>query len=736
MAGCPGDWSMEGDVFVRRDMTPSLERSAIGVVSLRGMLSLCGSLARYSFSTHRLRSFCLPPPLGRSTFGGIHRFKLFHSSLQYHSSQPTPSSSTSDQLPSNSATPTGTQQHHDHQSLIASYLPSIRSLASKLPSNFRHPPTASDLLPLTKSTLDRLHIRLKWLTIRSFHPYRTDDYSAFASLFVLLNIILAAIGTTTFLGIFLFLFNKAGMEDLVARWLSHRLSNASGVEISFDSALVPRWTDGMIRFENVRVSRGAQSLGPDPARLMSLVLESNMPNPIPHRTLDLSPLHPDQHPSASEQDAGFLDPSPTPKPDPTLANCTHFHLTIASIDVTLSLGRWLDGKGLLRQAEVRGVRGVIDRSHLPACSSGSDLPIDRREFRKVATAGDFHLEQVMIEDLLVTIFQPSNFRPYTFSIFNATFHKLRKQWLFLDLLSAEQMAGQIDNCLFSLHKPQSITQSNAKSGIYDQAISSRELENGRESYKRYKTRLSRFRIDGVPIDHLQGNSAGPGSDGPLSWISSGRVDVIADIRLPLEIDEIDLRTVVREIVDNFEKEFEINSRAGNDDHKRNGLISERRNLIKPHLKSPHVDDSSNLGPGTDELIPERKDQETEEQVVLELDLRFKDLKASVPIFSSSLSYVNNALVRPIVAFINANRTLIPIKCQVKLDLEEFNGSWTTYDIGLIEIISEQVYEALAYHVGSDKVAQSNRLHKVGRWEIQMTANAILNALKQHWDAAH
>jgi hypothetical protein len=109
------------------------------------------------------------------------------------------------------------------------------------------------------------------------------------------------------------------------------------------------------------------------------------------------------------------------------------------------------------------------------------------------------------------------------------------------------------------------------------------------------------------------------------------VDVIADIRLPLEIDEIDLRTVVREIVDNFEKEFEINSRAGDDDHKRNGLISERRNLIKPHLKSPHVDDSSNLGPGTDELIPERKDQETEEQVVIELDLRFKDLKASVPV---------------------------------------------------------------------------------------------------------
>ncbi|WAR53143.1 hypothetical protein PtB15_2B574 [Puccinia triticina] len=711
-----------------------------------------GQLSRLS-PFNRLRSACLSSPSGLCPSAVLsshpRQFTHLHFSSHPHRFHSTPAS---DQHPSGSTSkiqssnPSGGQQH-DHQSLIASYLPSIRSLASKLPSNLRHPPTASDLLPLTKSTLDRLHIRLKWLTIRSFHPYRTDDYSAFASLFVLLNIILAAIGTTTFLGIFLFLFNKAGMEDLVARWLSNRLSNASGVEISFDSALVPRWTDGMIRFENVRVSRGGQSLGPDATRLMSLVLDSNIPNPPPRRTLDLSPLHPDQHPSASEQEAQFPDFTSPSEPDPALANCTHFYLTIASIDVTLSLGRWLDGKGLLRQAEVRGVRGVIDRSHLPTWSGDSTVPIDRREFRKVATAGDFHLEQVMIEDLLVTIFQPGNFRPYTFSIFNATFHKLRKQWLFLDLLSAERMAGQVDNCLFSLHKPQSITQSNAKVGLCEQPLSSRQLENGRESYKRYKTRLSRFRIDGVPIDHLQGNSAGSGSDGPLSWINSGRVDVIADIRLPLEIDELDLRTVVREIVDNFEKELDINQRTVHDDgnvhhssNKRNGLISERRNLIKPHLKSPNVEDSSEVDPlshnQNNDSISERNDQETEEQVVIELDLRFKDLKASVPIFSSSLSYVNNALVRPIVAFINANRTLIPIKCQAKLDLEEFNGSWTTYDIGLIEIISEQVYEALAYHVGSDKVAQANRLHKVGRWGIQMTANAILNTLKQHWDAAH
>lgn len=40
-------------------------------------------------------------------------------------------------------------------------------------------------------------------------------------------------------------------------------------------------------------------------------------------------------------------------------NMSLFDLTIDSVDVTLSLWRWLDGKGLVEDAVVRGVRGVL-----------------------------------------------------------------------------------------------------------------------------------------------------------------------------------------------------------------------------------------------------------------------------------------------------------------------------------------------------------------------------------------
>lgn len=48
--------------------------------------------------------------------------------------------------------------------------------------------------------------------------------------------------------------------------------------------------------------------------------------------------------------------------------------------------------------------------------------------------------------------------------------------------------------------------------------------------------------------------------------------------------------------------------------------------------------------------PKTKKVKDTPKIVIDIDLRFRDLKAAVPMFTPDLSYVNNALVRPIVAF--------------------------------------------------------------------------------------
>lgn len=184
--------------------------------------------------------------------------------------------------------------------------------------------------------------------------------------------------------------------------------------------------------------------------------------------------HPVIHGVGEEDEEGGMAP---PIPEALTAEDTNysmFDLTIDSVDVTLSLKRWLDGKGLIEDAVVKGVRGVLGqcislriRFLVPIFLSDRrsvyvdpDHPLDPATFRHESYTGDFELESLQLEDVLITVYQPGDFRPYTASIFRADMHSFRKRWMFYDFLCAENVVGQFDNCLFSLHKPQTIGRTN------------------------------------------------------------------------------------------------------------------------------------------------------------------------------------------------------------------------------------------------------------------------------------
>ena len=116
-------------------------------------------------------------------------------------------------------------------------------------------------------------------------------------------------------------------------------------------------------------------------------------------------------------------------------------------------------------------------------------------------------------------------------------------------------------------------------------------------------------------------------EGPISWITSGKVDAVLDIKFPRDdSDGLALTAVLEEIADAITTTLTDNERK---------RIPANRELAKPPLSAP------GLGP---------RSEDEKQKVVVDIDLRFRDLKAAVPIFTSDLSYVNNALIRPIVAF--------------------------------------------------------------------------------------
>jgi mitochondrial distribution and morphology protein 31 len=110
-------------------------------------------------------------------------------------------------------------------------------------------------------------------------------------------------------------------------------------------------------------------------------------------------------------------------------------------------------------------------------------------------------------------------------------------------------------------------------------------------------------------------------------------------------------------------------------------------------------------------------------LVMDLKVHLNDVRAAVPLFTQDLSYINQALIRPIVAYINSKNTFIPINCRIVKRESEFDGSWTIFDSGLMEDLSAETYEAFAKDV-VDRQARIRRLKKVGIWSISLAIQAL------------
>lgn len=403
----------------------------------------------------------------------------------------------------------------------------------------------------------------------------------------------------------------------------------------FESAIVPKWGDGVISFKNVFVSRR-------PGQGNGKVSKGSS------STAAAAAAAADRAKDSEDVMSGRI------VEDEEDTNYTQFDLSIDTVNVTLSFAKWFNSKGLLRDVEVKGVRGVIDRTSVH--SSGQY--VDPRSYKHQHSPGDFEINSFKMEDLLVTVHQPNDFRPFSVSIFSCDLPQLRRQWLFYDFLSANIMSGSFDDSLFTIHPRQ--MHSHIETHLSNGAGNSGDSNPWKKQ--------SRLRIDGLSIDHLN-----RGVEGPFSWIHEGNVDIVADIMFPADSDD-SIAKVMSDFYDRVE-----------------ATVITNRNVSKEKDATTIDNDNVNSDPETASFTITRKALEDDNRfLVLDLRVHLNDVRAAVPIFTKDLSYVNNALIRPIVAYINSRKTFIPINCRVVKRASEFDGSWTIFDSGLMDDLSAEV----------------------------------------------
>lgn len=561
-----------------------------------------------------------------------------------------------------------------------------QSLYDRLPH--LHRPSKEELLAAATGFWHRLQIRFKWFSIRSFRPFNAEEIFAFVSWIFWGHVLWFVIGTTTFISVTILILNTIFAQETIAGWIGNYLTKSSGLKVVFESAVVPTWSEGVISFNKVFVSRRPQT-----DKRQRAVTKGSSTTAAAAAAVSAQ-AGKDKHKDGQAADAEAEDDG----------NYSQFDVTIDNVQVSLSFAKWFNGKGLLQNVSVTGVRGVIDRTFVQP-RAGDEDP---KSYRHEHNTGDFEIDNFKMEDVLLTVYQPNDFRPFQVSVFSCELPRLRKQWLFYDFLCANNIHGSFDNSLFSVHP----RQVHGTTGV--------PLVDGREEDGSQWKKHSRIRIDGLKIDHLN-----RGVEGPFSWIYEGNVDIVADVMIPNDADG-SIAKVMSDFYDRMEATVTHQVQNGRQ------AISQRRN--NDHVidnRETSLDESQEKTQDQSQTQQKSEDPNDNRFVVFDIGIHLNDVRASVPIFNKELSYVSNAAVRPIVAYINSHShrssNFIPISCRIVKRLSEFDGSWTVFDSGLLDDLSQETYDAFLRDI-TDRKQRQRRIKKVGLWAASVAAQALFIGL--------
>lgn len=170
-------------------------------------------------------------------------------------------------------------------------------------------------------------------------------------------------------------------------------------------------------------------------------------------------------------------------------------IAIDTVEFTLSLFKYLTGRGIIDTCTISGVRGAVLW----------DTPPAHAELQK--RRHGFAIRDLVLQDLLVTIMRPSNQDKHEARICSATIPLLRRQWLLYDLANATSIAGTFDKSPF--------------------VMDTVHFGEGSDGSDAMLVPARRVRIDRLGVAHVK-SSAGE----PVSWVSDGTMDVIATITIP------------------------------------------------------------------------------------------------------------------------------------------------------------------------------------------------------------
>lgn len=525
------------------------------------------------------------------------------------------------------------------------------------------------LLALASSITSKILVHIKWPLMRNNRPFSVDDFSAFLSWLMMGNILWIILGTTTFGLTTMYLVyaydnikgsvcdsqfdEKSGKRSIdrstLASLANKILSLGLGFQFEFEKGFVlPEMKGGKLRFINLNVY------------YKDLVMN------------DKENLHDE---------------------------LVNFSGNINSMDISLSFRKWYEGRGLIEDVEIHGLKGkvlkstnrtedVIEEAKLTSSSVRNGGFADE-EYTQVSENDDltaivnqrqllflpsYELANFKLRDSQIDIYEEGNDIPLRISIFNCDLPRLRGSQVLFDFLNCTSISGAINESLFTLYKRQNFNNSKGDGKVV------------------------RFTLNGINLGNITASS----SKLRLNWIVNGKSEITTDIALP-EFGDTDsnfaVNTEYNRISQIFSQLLHEMISAPCEDKKSDKVSRYNNNLLKGALTAIYQTFTND----NQQVRDYNSNEKSSQYMIINVAIKFRDLKASLPselpvAASSSVPFISLQNLRSLISYINeilASRdSPITIKSTVIHKINDMNDLNDLYHNKILDDIVSDIYEEL------------------------------------------
>lgn len=567
--------------------------------------------------------------------------------------------------------------------------------------------TKSKLLAQASGPLSRMLIHIKWPLKRNNKPFSIDDVSALFSWLVMGNVLWIVLGTTTF-GLVL-LYSLHTFDSVITKtyaylgWSDDDQSSDAATgsgkgpkKSNKDNSIVGYITSSILSY----------GLGIDIELQKKSVLPEFDDGKLIFKNINIVSVNSDDTESQ-----------------------VSFKCNVRSLKVSLSFGKWSDGKGLINDLEFSGLRGQIYKTASPVNAIASEAwPVVFRRYHDSIhfqydmndqadvvpqpkpisrVDSDYEINLIKIHDSDFEILDSNMEKPMKVSIFNCELSKATGKTLLIDFFNANNVTGSINDSMFTIHKKQDYNSSSSD----DDTI--------------------RFKLDGIDMGML--SRMNPRLK--FNWILNGKAEIIADIRFPKAdlTEDSSFRSEYKKISQLFGETLNDIGKITNsnidiyDDTNNKDEATLMKGALQAIYQTFNMKDSDQTSLETVESL--------NEYVMINATIKFHNLKATVPkelpmASSSNVPFLTLHDLRSLIAYINKldteNKPPIVVRSMVIEKLSDLYNLENLAQTKVFDVIVSDVYEEFLKMVKLDEKRIIDQ--KSSLWSHSLASQLLLLSL--------